>query len=81
MIDIIQGLVSQYPVLANIVMVMGVLRVINKPLFAVILAYVEATPSISDNEMLKRIQESVIYKYISIVLDFFGSIKLPQAKQ
>lgn len=68
---------SQYPFIATILMVIGVLRVINKPLFAFLNTVVVATPTPKDNEILKKIETSKAYQYISFVLDYLGSVKLP----
>lgn len=69
---------SQYPFVATILMVVGVLRLINKPLFAFLNAVVMATPTPKDNEILKKIETSKAYQYVSFVLDYLGSVKLPQ---
>lgn len=69
---------SQYPIVASILMVVGVLRLINKPLFAFLNAVVVATPTTKDNEILKKVETSKAYQYISFLLDYLGSVKVPQ---
>ena len=71
-------LIAKFPVLASVLMVIGVLRLVNKPLFAFLRTVVDATPTPKDNEILVKIETSKAYKYVSFVLDYLGSVKLPQ---
>lgn len=76
LIQAISGFVAQYPVMASILVVIGGLRVVFKPIFTVLHAYVEYTSSPTDNVLLDTVEKSSIYKGVSWLLDFFGSIKL-----
>ena len=71
---------AQYPFFAQIVMYVGMARLILKPLQNFLLAVVEAIPGTKDNEMLQALFDSKIYKGLAYILDWFGSVKLPQAK-
>lgn len=71
-------LVSHYPVIATILMVIGVARMIFKPFFSFMQAVVDATPSANDNEILAKVEASKVYKAIAYAFDWFGSIKLPK---
>ena len=72
------SLAQSHPWILSAVAVVGVLRVINKPLFSFLHTVVDATPSPKDNEVLGKAESSSIYKAVCYVLDLLGSIKLPQ---
>lgn len=76
LIQAITGFVAQYPVVGSILIVIGGLRVVFKPIFSVWRAYVEYTVSPSDNLILDKVEASPIYKGVAWLLDFFGSIKI-----
>lgn len=74
--QMILNFVQQYPIVGSILMVIGVLRVCMKPLFSVFHAFVDATPSPADNEVLQKVEDSSFMKSFLYILDWFGSIKL-----
>lgn len=78
--EIIMELAIKYPAIASVLMLMGVLRAVFKPLMSLLHAYVEATPSEKDNELLKKIMDSKAYSVIQYILDYTASIKLPKKK-
>lgn len=71
---------TQYPLLVSGLVFVGILRTINKPLFALLNAYVQATPSEKDDEVLKKVETSKVYTHLVFLLDYFTSIKLPAKK-
>lgn len=73
-------LVMKYPVAASIVGVVGVMRVVFKPAMSLARAYVGATATQKDDELLNKVEASKIYKGFAYVLDWFASIKLPGQK-
>lgn len=75
--ELIVSFASQYPIVASILMVIGILRTINKPLFAFLRTVVEATPTAKDNEILQKVETSKAYQYVSFLLDYVASVKLP----
>jgi len=75
-LPILHGLVTKYPIITSILLFMGILRVVMKPLFAVLHAYVIATPSEEDNKLLGKVEDSVPLKGLFFVLDYLASIKL-----
>jgi hypothetical protein len=81
MVEMIIALADKYPTVASILMVMGVLRAIFKPLMSLIEAYVLATPSTKDDEFYNKMLDSKIYKGIVWVLDYMASVKLPKKKK
>lgn len=73
-------LISANPTLLKIVVLMGTLRLILKPIMVAIDSIVVATPSTSDNALWEKVKASGPYKILALVLDYVGSIKLPEAK-
>jgi len=69
-------LAAKYPMLSTILMVIGLLRVVNKPLFSVLKTIVASTSTKKDDELLGKVEKSYLYNMISYILDWFGSIKL-----
>jgi hypothetical protein len=76
--DLLQKLVDQAPMLTSLFVVVGVLRVVNKPLFAFLHTLVDATPTDVDNKVLNEVEQSKLYTTVTFVLDWLGSIKLPK---
>lgn len=77
---ILTALIAKYPVLSSIVGVVGVLRLIFKPLFVFFHSFVLATPSTKDNEILSRVESSKAYSMLVFLVDYLSSIKLPEKK-
>lgn len=76
------GLIEKYPIMSQILMAIGILRIVNKPLFSILQSVADFTEfTQKDNELLKKILESKIYKYFSYVLDYSASIKMPQKEK
>jgi hypothetical protein len=78
--EAILALMMKYPATSSVLVVMGVLRAVFKPLFSLLQAYVDATESKTDNEKLQKFMESKIYKALAYLLDYAASVKLPKAK-
>lgn len=78
--ELLVDLVTKYPLAATIVGVIGVLRLVFKPVMSAARSIVEATPSQKDNEFLDKLEASKIYKAVAYVVDWFASIKLPGQK-
>ena len=76
-LEFILSFAGKYPVIASILMVVGGLRAVFKPLMAVAHAYVEYSASPKDNEALAKVEGSKIYKGLAFVLDYLASVKLP----
>jgi hypothetical protein len=75
---LIQQAMASYPQIASVLFVIGALRVVVKPIMAVLEAYVLYTPSLDDDSKLAVLKESAVYKGIVFVLDYLASIKLPK---
>ena len=72
----ILDLVAQHPAAAGILSALMIVRIINKPLFALFHAIVDVTKTEIDNEWLKKVEESKPYKALLFVLDWMLSIKV-----
>ena len=64
----------------QVVTIIGSLRLIFKPLQALVVAIVAATPSVSDDAWLAKVMASKVYGYVLYSLDWFASVKLPVKK-
>jgi hypothetical protein len=73
---LIIGLAEKYPIILTIASIIGMARLILKPLMTFAHSLVAVTPTERDNELLKRAEESAIYKGLVWVLDFVFSLKL-----
>lgn len=69
------GLVGNYPILMSIVFIVGALRVVMKPLVALLRAYVAYTPNAADDAALDAVEASSAWKTFLFVLDWVASIK------
>lgn len=75
--NFISQLALQYPLLTTILVFLGTMRVINKPLLSLARAFVKSTATQSDDVMLLYIETSKFYKAVTYFLDWTVSIKLP----
>jgi len=76
MIDLLIGFANANPAVASVLMVMGVLKAVMHPIFAVAHAYTEATADPADDAKLAEIEDSKVVKTLYAVLDYATSIKL-----
>lgn len=67
---------TNHPYILTALMIIGSLRAILKPLFALAQAYVKSTETTADDEALDRVEKSKAYKALLFVLDYLASIKL-----
>ena len=77
-IDSAINYLKDFPWFANLVMVMGTLRLVFKPLFAAIEKYIAESPSKTDDEKWEKIKNAKGMKTFFWLLDFFASVKIPQ---
>lgn len=78
--EMILMFVAKYPITFAVLAVIGTMRAVNKPLFALLRAYVLSTASVKDDMVLDQVESSKAYKTISFALDYLASVKLPKAK-
>ncbi len=76
---LLEGYAGQYGWLVSVLTVVGSLRLFLKPLMSIVQNVVYLTPNKKDDEFVNKILEAKWYKMLSYLLDWFGSIKLPQA--
>ena len=79
-LELIIKLVTEYPNITTALLVIGILRVINKPLFSLLRIIVQSTKTTKDDEMLDKVEGSLAYKIFCFALDWFASFKLPLKK-
>jgi len=72
----ILSLMTSYPGVGTLIFVVGMLRLVMKPVMALIDQVVTATPTPTDNEMWEKIKASSVFKALVFFIDWFGSIKL-----
>jgi len=78
LIQMVLGFVAGYPAFASALVVMGGLRLVFKPVFAILQSVVSYTASQKDDALLAKVVGSQIYSIVSFVLDYAASVKLPQ---
>jgi hypothetical protein len=61
-----------------ILMVMGGLRLVLKPIMAYLEKKALESPEKADDEKLAKMKEAGWYKVLSFVLDYSASVKLPK---
>jgi len=81
MIDQIEFLLQQYPMLQHVVAIMIICRVIFKPTFLILGKYVELTVEEKDDDKLHKFMKTKKYKMMVFLIDLLSSVKLPQIKK
>jgi hypothetical protein len=76
--SLIFALLSDYPNLTTFFAIVGFLRTINKPFFALLRTWVKSTSSTKDDEALDKVEASPQYKTLTFLLDWLASVKLPK---
>ncbi len=80
MMEWIISLLAGYPQFSAVFAIMGILRLVFKPLCSLISTYVLATPSDTDNKWWADVQASKFWGSLIYLIDLFGSVKLPVGK-
>jgi len=71
------GLAQNYPWLATILLIVGALRVVFKPLMTLLDGYVKENCSAEEYARLRTFEAGPVYKWVSFAMDLVGSVKLP----
>ncbi len=79
-LNFIMWIVAKNPMVASLIVMVGTMRLVMKPIMSALQQVVDLTATKVDDEMLKKVLDSKWYKAISWFLDYVGSIKLPQSK-
>jgi len=74
---LLDGLLGKYGWLTTVILIVGSLRILFKPVMLALENYVRQTPSPNDDERLAKFEAGPVYKIIAFLLDFGASIKLP----
>jgi hypothetical protein len=74
--DTIIGLAEKYPVIASILILLGSLRLLIKPIMAGVRLWTTSTESTRDDELLDKVERSWGYTAFLFLLDWLTSIKL-----
>jgi hypothetical protein len=75
-LDVIMEVLEMLPWYGDLILVMGTMRAIMKPVSTVIETVVKATPSPADDEALYSIKRSNSFKILRWIVDYLGSIKI-----
>ena len=78
--ELVLEMVRSYPAFADLVMIMGVFRIVFKPLFTLINTVILTTPTKKDDEQWAKIQGSKIFSTALFLIDYIASVKIPTKK-
>ncbi len=71
-------LVKSLPWFGDLMIIMGVLRIVFKPIFSIIATIVDATPTESDDKLLAEVRDTKAYALVLWTIDYFASVKFPK---
>jgi len=74
--ELMISIATKYPQALAVLSAIGILRAINKPLFALARSLVSATETKSDDQVLDQVEQSKLYKGFCFLLDYLMSIKI-----
>lgn len=74
--EILIGLVAKYPIVATVLSIIGLIRLLVKPIMEIIKAYVQFTPTKEDDSFVNKVISSSAYNKFLFVLDWLFSIKI-----
>ena len=70
------GLSQKYPWIITVLLIIGALRVVIKPLMSAAHSIAAATPGTDDDKIVDKVEHSKIYGWLCFALDWLTSIKL-----
>ena len=73
--ETVAQLMVQFPWIATIFMVIGVIRVVVKPLMELAKSVAASTPSAKDDAAVASLESNKIYKTVLFVIDWIFSLK------
>jgi hypothetical protein len=76
--EFILNFIAEYPIASSVLVVVGVLRAIFKPIMTAIEAVVAATPTQKDDLALEKAKASKLYLALVWFIDYIASVKLPK---
>ena len=75
-LEILMNIITQYPLVGKILLVMGTSRAFFKVFHTFIKSFIQLTPSQKDDEAMNKFEDGKIFKAIQWLLDFAFSIKV-----
>lgn len=70
-------LAATHPILMSILVAVGGLRLLMKPIMVGLHRFVRMTPTAKDNELLAKLESSKAWRAFAWTVDYLGSVKLP----
>jgi len=77
----LKTLTDKYSWLGTVLILVGALRVVIKPLVSAVRGYIASTPDPADDAWLAKVESSVVGKIIIWTIDYLTSIKLTGVKR
>ena len=74
-VNLVSQLAVQYPWIATFFMVVGVIRLVVKPLMELVKSVAAATPSPNDDAVVAKVEANKFYKGFLFVIDWLFSVK------
>jgi hypothetical protein len=73
----LESVATNYPWVTVVLLVIGALRVVFKPVMVLLDSYVKSNCSAEDYAKIQSFESGSIYKWLCFGLDLLGSVKLP----
>jgi len=74
--EMLIALVAKYPIVSGILSILGLIRLLIKPIMEAIIAYAKWTETPKDDSLVNHVIKSPIYSKFLFVLDWLFSIKI-----
>jgi hypothetical protein len=78
LLPLIESAAGTHGVVVQLVAIVGVLRLVFKPVMSLVQTIISLTPSVQDDALLTKILNHWAYKGFAYILDWTASIKLPK---
>lgn len=75
---LILDLAQKAPVILSILSIVGLLRLVMKPLMSILKAVAAETATDKDDKIIEKVESSAIWKGLCWVIDYVASVKLPK---
>lgn len=81
LVPVMEMMAGKYGWVAQAIGIMGVARLVMKPIMLALPEIVKATPGEGDDKLLDKVMNHAIYKYVVLAMDFMLSVKLPKVEK
>lgn len=78
LIPVFEAYIGKYGPVIQALTIVGSLRLGLKPIFAAVEKFIYDTETKADDEVLNKVKDSKVTKFLTFVLDYLASIKLPR---